>query len=340
MISMTDCNKVYDHLADDESRYIFRERLLWSATRDPQHIHNVIKTTPEGREFAQIVDNTYSFAVWGKGIWGQELVNAWRQKCIGVVDNDRAAWGSDFLGFKVTSPSDFINRNTAKIMLGSRLYWQEMKGEALKLGLQDDDIICAGKVIDQLSKRQYFSLKELPHKEDEVFVDVGCFDGATSRQFAKWSGKFKKIICFEPDERNIPKAQRNLDKLIKEGKVEIINKGAWSEDTTLHFSSLGNGGSALSESGSSSVIVTTIDSALAGENVSFIKMDIEGAEYEALKGARECIIQNKPKLAICVYHKPEDIITLPSLILEMNNEYRFYLRHYSLAAAETVLYAI
>ena len=69
-------------------------------------------------------------------------------------------------------------------------------------------------------------------------------------------------------------------------------------------------------------------------------MDIEGSEYNALLGSRRIIREQKPKLAICVYHKPEDIIQIPELILSINNEYRFYIRHYSTIGGETVLYAL
>ena len=69
-------------------------------------------------------------------------------------------------------------------------------------------------------------------------------------------------------------------------------------------------------------------------------MDIEGAELEALKGARNTILKDKPDLAICVYHKNEDIIEIPRYILELDPEYELYLRHYDLAEYETVLYAV
>lgn len=69
-------------------------------------------------------------------------------------------------------------------------------------------------------------------------------------------------------------------------------------------------------------------------------MDIEGSEMEALKGAENTIGKYKPRLAICVYHKPEDIIEIPLKILELNPEYKLYLRHYSYIHTETVLYAI
>ena len=69
-------------------------------------------------------------------------------------------------------------------------------------------------------------------------------------------------------------------------------------------------------------------------------MDIEGAEYNALIGAEQTIKTWKPRLAICVYHKPEDILEIPALLLRMNPHYNFALRHYYISSSnETVLYA-
>ncbi len=334
------CNLVYSHLMDEESRYIFRERLLWSATNDIYHIRNVVNILPEGRSFSEAINKTKSFFIWGVGAWGRDLALVYGDKCSGFIDSNKSKQGTEILGRKVFSPAEALSGGGQKIIVGTRLYYEEIKKQAIALGTPEENIINAGGTIDLLSKKQYFNLKELPHDKDEVFVDVGCFDGSTSLQFARWSGSFQKIVALEPDEKNVPKCTEKLDDFIRNGKVEIINKGAWSENTTLKFSSTQNGASVLSDSGESIVEVATLDSVLAGKRVTFIKMDIEGAELEALKGTRTCIKENKPKLAICVYHKPEDIVTLPQLILDMNPDYRLYLRHYSLSAAETVLYAV
>ena len=84
-----------------------------------------------------------------------------------------------------------------------------------------------------------------------------------------------------------------------------------------------------------------MDEALSGQRVTFIKMDIEGSEMKALKGAEGIIKQQKPKLAICVYHKPEDIWEIPAYILSLRDDYKFYFRHYCYwGIGETVMYAI
>ena len=84
-----------------------------------------------------------------------------------------------------------------------------------------------------------------------------------------------------------------------------------------------------------------IDEAIAeGDKVTFIKMDVEGAELESLKGAEKTIRRDKPKLAICIYHKPEDMWTIPLYIKELVPEYKLYIRHHSSGVCETVLYAV
>lgn len=125
----------------------------------------------------------------------------------------------------------------------------------------------------------------------------------------------------------------------KINRVEYIQKGLYSGEDILRFESDGSE-SHISESGNATVHVTSLDRFLEGREVTYIKMDIEGSELEALKGAAETIKNNKPRLAISIYHKPEDILEIPSFILDLNSEYRFYIRHYSMTWFDTVLYAI
>ena len=95
------------------------------------------------------------------------------------------------------------------------------------------------------------------------------------------------------------------------------------------------------ESGALKVDLLTIDEVTAGHDVSFIKMDIEGAELAAFKGAQKTITAHQPILAISLYHKPEDLITIPQFIHELHRDYRFWLRaHHPRFAYEMVLYAI
>ena len=119
--------------------------------------------------------------------------------------------------------------------------------------------------------------------------------------------------------------------------VNIIYKAAWDKNETLLF-----GGEAKAfeiNGGDIAVSGARIDDIVGEEKVTFIKMDIERSEYQALRGAENAIKRNKPKLAICIYHKPNDILMIPNLIEEMVPEYKFAIRHYCSGWIETVLYA-
>lgn len=122
-------------------------------------------------------------------------------------------------------------------------------------------------------------------------------------------------------------------------KGEIINKGLWNKTDILRFDGSKSSGSRIKENGSEKIEVTSIDETLKGKRATFIKMDIEGAEYKALLGAEQTIKKWHPRLAICVYHKLVDIFEIPSLLLKFNSKYKFALRQYSTIGNETVLYA-
>ncbi|MCL2845223.1 MAG: FkbM family methyltransferase [Chitinivibrionia bacterium] len=179
----------------------------------------------------------------------------------------------------------------------------------------------------------------LPLADNEIFVDCGAFNGDTIKVFLnKTNGKYNKIFAFEPDTVS---AQQCRELLANQGREDVLfEKGAWSGKAMLRFDNRGNMTSVISEKGNIQIELDSIDSVLGDEKATFIKMDIEGAEFEALKGAQNQIIANKPKLAICVYHKQEDLITIPQYILSLNPDYKLYLRHYGAFCTELVLYAI
>lgn len=188
---------------------------------------------------------------------------------------------------------------------------------------------------------QYFNyLMYEKDSSEEVFLDCGAFNGDTILAYNQFTGgRFKKIIVFEPEKTNVEAIRKNTEKI---GNINIVEKGLWNKETTLHFTS-DSSASRIEESGTTSVEVTSIDSVMDGKMVSFIKMDIEGAEYEALCGAKNTISKWMPKLAVCVYHKCDDIFKFISFLKEFTDgrkKYSFYLRHHTCAAYETVLYAV
>lgn len=177
----------------------------------------------------------------------------------------------------------------------------------------------------------------LPLCEDEAIVDLGAYDGDTIREFLSVTdGRYKKIIAFEPDEKNFRKLTAKTEGM---EKLECHNLGAWDKKETLFFKKQKGRNSHLADDG----IPVEFDSVdnIVRERVTLLKMDIEGAELRALEGARRTITSYLPKLYICAYHRNEDFFTLPLKINELSPEYRIYFRHHPyIPAWESNFYAV
>ena len=172
-------------------------------------------------------------------------------------------------------------------------------------------------------KREVYS-DILKLTDSESIVDLGAYNGDTVREFlGATSGKYKSILALEPDEKNFRKLLKNTEGL---ENIECKNLGAWDKEETLFFEKKSSRSSHKSETGVP-VSFTSVDSLVRNE-VSFIKMDIEGAEAKALTGAAETIRKYKPKLYVCAYHRNEDLFALPLKINEIQPGYRFYFRHH------------
>ena len=193
---------------------------------------------------------------------------------------------------------------------------------------------------------QYFPPDIIRLSKGEVMVELGAYDGQTLLEFIRRCPDYQAAYCFEPDVNLLPVLSDIQNKQTGQGKrVHIIPKGAWDRSTTLELSVEGTatGGTHILD-GSRRERGYTIETAavddVVHEPVSYIKMDIEGAEMKALHGAEKQIKANHPKLAVCVYHKNEDILDVWNYLRSLVPEYQFYLRHHTLAGVETVLYAV
>jgi len=191
-------------------------------------------------------------------------------------------------------------------------------------------------IFEDIQYRQYFEdFLELQVK-DETFVDVGGFDGYTSLEFIKRCGQFKKIYFLEPESTNLNKAKV----LLKEYQnIEYLEYGASNKRETLCFENEKGSASKVSVTGSIVIEADTLDN-MIHDKVSYIKMDIEGSESIAIEGAKQTILKYHPRLAICVYHKANDLIDIPKQILAIRSDYDIYLRHYTEGVVETVMFFI
>jgi len=177
----------------------------------------------------------------------------------------------------------------------------------------------------------------------EVLVDCGAFDGDSIRLFLeKTGGRFARIQAFEPDAGNIAALGAYLAALPEEtrSRVEVQRCALGRQDGLVRFHAEGTVGSKVSGAGAVEIPCRTLDSALAGCIPTIVKMDIEGAEPDAIAGAARLAMECHPILAVCAYHRCQDLWTLPGLLKAANPEYRVFLRRYAEECWETVYYAI
>lgn len=183
---------------------------------------------------------------------------------------------------------------------------------------------------------------------NECFVDGGAYIGDTIDDFiAKTDNFFEHIYSFEYERNNYKKLQQRMDDLYPQhgDKIHLFNMGIYDKSEKGFCAYFGESdGTQLVEESIANAQETTLvslDDVLQGKRVTVLKYDIEGAEMKGIKGARNILQEQKPKLAICLYHRPEDLWEIPCLINEINSNYKMIVKHHSMINfTDTVLYAI
>lgn len=350
MKKIINAKNIYAHLQDEHSKLIFENRLLYSLLEDRAYIRRIETTLPRTKELDRMVELCKShrekIVVYGAGNDLLTLCELYPDFPVRLIcDGDERKQKSGWQGIPVMSPAELLHKkNEVYVAVCTTYYRGEIKRFLLDHGFREERIIDVGAAIwngvdYSLYSPQYFDKEIMIPQDGEIFVDGGCFDCGTEREFIKWcSGNYKKIYAFEPDSQNYERCSKRC-RLENIKNVELHNKGLWSCETELSFQETGNSCARVGE-GTIVIRTVSIDAVTEGEPVSFIKLDIEGAELEALRGAEQTICKYHPRLAISIYHKLEDIIEIPAYILSLYEGYKLYIRHYMLNENETVLYAV
>jgi len=190
---------------------------------------------------------------------------------------------------------------------------------------------------------QYFPDDLFTLTDSEVFVDCGAYDGDTLRSFfAKKMDAFRHIEAIEADSRNFSRLTQYVtslpDKMANRiGLHEVALGATWG---TVNFDESGTRSSTVCSEGPSRIDAAPLDGLLGEHRPTYIKMDIEGSEYEALEGSRDTIRRWVPVLAISVYHRPEDMWRIPLLLAGLSDDYRLYLRPHKLVCWDLLCYAV
>lgn len=351
----TDYKKLREMLQDDESKEIFDARIEYMQTENTivfmEKMHNLYEMFyyhemdcfMKGRDISQL-----SIVIFGAGYEGQIAFRIlkhtiYASNIYAFCDNNKKLWGKEEQGIPIKSIYDLIaSKKEIVYVLASRRYNYEFMIQLLNLCIPQKNIFISpyGGFLFAQRGWQYFDLFQAG--DSEGFVDAGAYDGLTTKDFIRWcQGKYDSIYMLELNADMKPVCFSNIG--LKD-KINFIEKGLWEKNDLLNFCNTQNS-SHIEESldnniSTDLVQVCSIDSELKNKKITYIKLDVEGSELKALRGGKEIIQKLKPKLAVCVYHKLNDMVEIMNYLMELNSEYRFYLRHYSACEWETVLYAV
>ncbi len=235
----------------------------------------------------------------------------------------------------------YYHDNQSRIEASYKLFTDNLSREIFSTVLRTHMLRQVTRISSHPLKEQYFPHDIKMVKGYSRFVSCGAYDGDTIKQLNKYIGKVDTVVCFEPDIDNYELLARYLC----ERHNDIANTvfaypcGVFSREAQPRFSNGDKTNSMVSEQGNSFIQCATLDKTLPGFNPTFITMDVEGMELEALKGAEVIIRENKPDLAICIYHSPNHLWDIPLYLYILSLGYKFYLRNYTSFISETVLYA-
>ena len=227
---------------------------------------------------------------------------------------------------------------TAQIAVGCLRCW-EARDYLVSKGVSRDHLF----IRQSVWEKQYLDEKIMKPHQHEVYIDGGVYTLDDTANFIAWcKGEYDAVYAFEPDAENFKICEKNKESksIFEKGNIHLLKAALWERDEELRFRDGAKGSSNVNTSGNVIVQGRSIDSVLYDKPVTFIKMDIEGAELAALKGAQQSIKKWKPRLAICIYHKPKDFIEIPLYVHSLVPEYKMFIRHYSTSAQETVLYCV
>ncbi len=180
---------------------------------------------------------------------------------------------------------------------------------------------------------------------DERFIDCGAFDGITVKHFLKRQKEFSgKIVAYEPDPANFELLKQYISSLANgiAGNIMPLPYAIGAKHEKVHFDATGTMGSTISSHGKLEVECITLDEDLISLQIppTYVKMDIEGGELNALAGARDLISGEIPILAICLYHRFDDLWRIPLFIHSLTNKYQFFLRPHEIEGWQLVCYAV
>jgi len=170
-----------------------------------------------------------------------------------------------------------------------------------------------------------------------TYVDAGAYNGDSAMLFIERASHYERIYAFEPDPKTFETLQANFS---ENSKVIPVRAGIGARKSIERFRSDSSRAALFADDGDIEVEITSIDEYFGDDAVTYIKMNIEGLELDALNGARAVIGKHHPFLAIAAYHAPNHLWKVPRIITELSPGYRLFLRQHDVGSVETVIYGV
>jgi FkbM family methyltransferase len=189
----------------------------------------------------------------------------------------------------------------------------------------------------------YFRSGLFELRRDEIFVDCGAAIGETVDHFLEITEEqFRHLYAFEPDAANYAQLTERFGRyrnLPFFKNISQLQKATGCEDRVVGFEHGGGEGSRILENGGNGEMqMVKLDSELPN-GATFLKLDVEGHELASLQGAERTIRECKPRIAVCAYHKDDDLLTIPAYLKSLNPEYRIGIRHCNQVRFDTIVFA-
>ena len=359
----------YCLLQDEKSRRLFWDRLQFdicptAGNSVNLYIDGFSLGETEGAQQRKLVQHLQSIhkdggqiLLYGAGICGKSvamLLNNEQVPFDGFCDRCALSKAMKDINGKPVYAPQYLFQNSEKcyVIITTNDYHEEIFTELIRSGFPKEHILpYFYERKSETQPKQYFEFPML-YEPGTAFVDVGCFDGSDSAFFSRWSnGNYSKIIAFEPDPTNAELCKQQTENI---ENFELYPYGLGRKASEVQFAE-GNGAISHvieandennllfdwvnSERPAQLIRIVTLDEMMPHTKVGFIKMDIEGGEMDALYGAQNVLMRDKPLLAISIYHKSGDMLAIMDYLHSLVPDYRFWIRHYTALPHDTVLYA-
>jgi FkbM family methyltransferase len=291
-------------------------------------------------------DALFIVTIWNAAHWFSEtLAQLQSLGCKFVSSYSPVYWrfASTFLPFLLNDLPHKVYQDAKNVLRTEALWSDRISTDSYRSLIYWYATGDASHLPSRLQENSYFPADIFSISPKEVLVDCGAYDGDTVRQAIDLvGGAFQAIHPIEADPLSLQKLGMSLAGMAPEirCRIHVHPCAVGAERARVRFETTGTVDSKICDQGGVEVDSIPLDELFRDTPVTMIKMDIEGAEYDALRGAAKVIQRDQPILAICVYHTQNDIWRIPLLVREMLPAHKLYLRAYEGDGFQTVLYAV